>query len=101
MLKIGEGCYVWKNSLFEYARFIGRRGENRFILSLFFVIKKKVRWKLLILSLFQAAALLHDVSLGITMELTIVRIIRMLVQENEVCVYVCVYIDWNVLNCYY
>ncbi|XP_026296950.1 A disintegrin and metalloproteinase with thrombospondin motifs 7 [Apis mellifera] len=30
-----------------------------------------------------AAALLHDVSLGINMELTIVRIIRMLVQENE------------------
>lgn len=57
-----------------------------------FLRDKQARWKLLILSLFQAAALLHDVSLGINMELTIVRIIRMLVQENEVYIYI--YIDF-------
>lgn len=57
-----------------------------------FLRDKQARWKLLILSFFQAAALLHDVSLGINMELTIVRIIRMLVQENEVYIYI--YIDF-------
>lgn len=56
-----------------------------------FLRDKQARWKLLILSLFQAAALLHDVSLGINMELTIVRIIRMLVQENEVYIYILIF----------
>jgi len=35
-------------------------------------------------SFFQAAGLFHDVSLGVHMQLTIVRIIRLEVEENEV-----------------